>query len=601
MLPLIAALSLGQIDLSPLPPVKREAQITFLDRSGAIIGSRGGRYGPAVDVAKLPTYVPAAFVAIEDRRFYEHAGVDPMGIARAVVSDLTSGRAAQGASTITQQLARNLYLSNERTLERKGEEMILAARLEQTYSKRQILGLYLSRIYFGEGAYGLEAASERYFHKSARRLSLREAAILAALPKSPTNYDPVTQSERSAERANLVLAAMVETGAISEAQRARAATEKVRVYADAEAAGAQYFIDYVVGHTPLLAGPPRYDMIVETTLDSGAEFAAEAALRSVAERHARQGVQEGALVSLDGQGRIRAFVGGLDYAKAPFDRAADAHRQAGSAWKPFVYLTAMEQGRTPDDPVVDEPVTIAGWSPRNFEPEFLGQVTLERGLAKSVNTIAARLADQVGRPNVAATARRLGIVSLVNTDPAMALGTTLVTPVEMAQAYDAFANGGVHATAYGVERVRAASGQVVYQHRAPPPSPAIVNPPLEEMHRMMRAVVTYGTGVKAAVPGYDIAGKTGTTSDFKDAWFCGYTGNLTTVVWLGRDDDSPMRGITGGSAPAEAWRAFMTIAVRRLPVSTIPPGAPGPIIPPPATAPPTPEPPPTELSPPAPT
>ncbi len=357
----------------------------------------------------------------------------------------------------------------------------------------------------------------------------------------------------------------------------------------------------MVGHTPLLAGPPRYDMIVETTLDSGAESAAEGALRSVAERHARQGVQEGALVSVDGQGRIRAFVGGLDYAKAPFDRAADAHRQAGSAWKPFVYLTAMEQGRTPDDPVIDEPVTIAGWSPRNFEPEFLGQVTLEQGLAKSVNTIAARLADQVGRPNVAATARRLGIVSLVNTDPAMALGTTLVTPVEMAQAYDAFANGGFRVPAYGVERVRAASGAVVYQHRAPPLSPAIANPPLEEMHRMMRAVVTYGTGVKAAVPGYDIAGKTGTTSDFRDAWFCGYTGNLTTVVWLGRDDNSPMRGITGGSAPAEAWRAFMTSAVRRLPVSAIPPGAPGPAIPPPAAAPPLAEPPPTELSPPAPT
>ncbi len=294
---------------------------------------------------------------------------------------------------------------------------------------------------------------------------------------------------------------------------------------------------------------------------------------------------QGAVVALDGAGRIRAFVGGVDYAASPFDRAADAHRQAGSSWKPFVYLTAMESGRTPDTLVVDEPVTINGWSPRNFEPEYLGQITLATGLAKSVNTVAARLADEVGRPAVAQTAHRLGIVSTVNTDPAMALGTSLVTPLEMAQAYDAFANGGDRIQTYGVERIRAASGAVVYQHRAVAPAPAINNPPLGEMHQMMRGVLSFGTGTKAAVPGYDLAGKTGTTSDFKDAWFCGLTGNLTAVVWLGRDDGSAMRGITGGSAPAEAWRGFMTVALRHLPVTAIPPGRPAPVAPQPVVDP----------------
>jgi penicillin-binding protein 1A len=575
LLPLIAALSFGDLS-SPLPPIRRDPQVTFLDRSGAVIGVRGGRYGPPVDIAKLPPYVPAAFVAIEDRRFYSHAGFDPMGMARAVMSDLASGRAAQGGSTITQQLARNLFLSSDRTLERKEQELVYATELERAYSKKQILGLYLSRIYFGSGAYGIEAASERYFHKSARRLSLREAAMLAALPKSPTNYDPVEHPEASATRANLVLAAMVETGAITEAQRARAATEHVKVWHDAPTAPAQFFIDYLSSHTPQLGGVPARDLVVETTLDTAAETAAAEALTSAVARHERQGVAEGAVVALDGEGRIRAFVGGVDYAKSQFDRAADAHRQAGSAWKPFVYLTAMESGRTPDTLVVDEPVTIDGWSPRNFELEFLGQITLATGLAKSINTVAARLADDVGRPQVAATAHRLGIVSAVNTDPAMALGTSLVTPIEMAQAYDAFANGGDRVQAYGVERIRAATGAVVYQHRAAPPAPAIENPPLEEMHQMMRGVLTFGTGTKAAVPGYDLAGKTGTTSDFKDAWFCGYTGNLTAVVWLGRDDGSAMRGITGGSAPAEAWRGFMTVALRRLPITAIPPGRPAP-------------------------
>ena len=543
-----------------------------------MLGVRGGRYAPPVDLAKLPPYVPAAFVAIEDRRFYSHPGFDAMGMARALVADLGEGKAAQGASTITQQLARNLFLTSDRTVERKGIEVIYAIELEQKYSKQQILGLYLSRVYFGAGAYGLEAASERYFDKPAARLTIREAAMLAALMKSPTDYNPIEQPDRSAERTNLVLDAMVETGAITAAERAKAEAQTPRVWKIAANAPAQYFVDWLQPWTSQQVANARQDVVVETTLDLPIEMAAGEAASATAARYARDDVSQAALVSLDGQGRIRAMIGGVDYDASSYNRAILAHRQAGSSWKPFVYLAAMEAGQTPDTMVVDEPVTIGNWSPRNFEAGYLGQITLEHALAQSINTVAARLADQVGRPIVAADARRLGILSPINTDPAMALGTSLVTPFEMAEAYDAFSNGGYRVGAFGVERIRTMGGQTIY--RAPPPVtvPAIGNPALSELDRMLRTVVTSGTGVHAAIPGYDIAGKTGTTSDYKDAWFCGFTGGLTTVVWMGRDDNAPMRGITGGSAPAAFWHAFMVRAVHRLPVTAIPygPAAPAP-------------------------
>jgi penicillin-binding protein 1A len=537
---------------------------------------RGGRYAPPVDLAKLPAYVPAAFVAIEDRRFYSHPGFDAMGMARALVADLGQGRAAQGASTITQQLARNLFLTSDRTVERKGVEFIYAVELEQKYSKPQILGLYLSRVYFGAGAYGIEAAAERYFDKPAARLTVREAAMLAALMKSPTDYNPIEQPERSAERTNLVLDAMVATGAITPAQRTRAEAQTPKVWKLAANAPAQYFVDWLEPWTRQQVGNSRQDVVVETTLDLPTETAAGDAARVAVARFARQDASQVALVALDGQGRIRAMVGGVDYTASPYNRAVNARRQAGSSWKPFVYLAAMEAGQTPDTMAVDEPVTIGNWSPRDFEAGYLGPITLEHALAQSINTVAARLADQVGRPTVAADARRLGILSPINTEPAMALGTSQVTPLEMAQAYDAFSNGGRRIGAYGVERIRTAGGQLIY--RSPPPVmiPAIANPPLSELDRMLRTVVASGTGVRAAIPGYDIAGKTGTTSDYKDAWFCGFTGGLTTVVWMGRDDNAPMRGITGGTAPAEFWHAFMVRAVHRLPVTAIPYGPAGP-------------------------
>lgn len=583
MIGLIAAVSiLGQTpELPALPPIRRDPQITYVDRNGQVLGVRGGRYAPPVNVDRLPAYVPAAFVAIEDQHFWEHSGFDPLRMAKALAVDALEGRAAQGASTITQQTAKLLFLSSEKSVERKATELVYAIQLERTYSKKQILGLYLSRAYFGEGAYGLEAAARRYFNKPASRLTIREAAMLASLMKSPTNYDPVTQPEASAQRVRLVLDAMVETRAITPAQRAQALAQTPRVWKTAAQEPAQYFLDWIDDQTLKIVGRPKQDLVVETTLDLALEDAAADAVRTTTARYKAQGVQQAAVVSVDGFGRVWTLVGGTDFATAPYNRAVEAHRQAGSSWKPFVYLTALEQGRTPETPVVDEPVTINGWSPKNYEEGYLGPITLQKALAESINTVAARIADEVGRPNVAATAHRLGIVSQINTDPAMALGTSLVTPLEMAQAYAVLANGGYRVQAYGVERIRAASGQVLYQHRNPPLQLVAANPAFSELTGMMRTVLTEGTGVRAAIPGYDLAGKTGTTSDYRDAWFCGFTGGFATVVWMGRDDNTPMRRITGGLAPAEAWKSYMVRALKRVPRLQIPVGPPPPAPPPP--------------------
>ena len=572
MLPLIFAGSLASAlpSMPQLPEIKRTAQVTYLDRSGAFLGVRGGQAAPPIDLATLPSYVPAAFVAIEDRRFYEHAGFDALGMARALAVDLALGRTAQGASTITQQVVRNLFLTDDQTIQRKTTELLLAVQMERKYSKQQILSFYLSRVYFGSGAYGIEAAARRFFDKPASALTLREAAALAAVLKSPSGYSPVEQPERSAVRSRLVLDAMVDTRIITEAQRARALARPLKVYATDPVQPAQYFVDWADQQARRTVGQPKQDMVVQTTLDLATEIeAANAARRVLAQE--RDGLQT-ALVAMDSTGAVRAMVGGADYGASPYNRAVQSRRQAGSAWKPFVYLTAMEAGRTPDTQVVDEPVTLAGWSPRNHTDAYLGPITLERALAESVNTVAARVADEVGRANVAATARRLGISSPINTDPAMALGTSQVTPLEMTSAYGAFADGGVRTDAYAIERIRAASGTVVWRHASGRPAQVIDNPALGEMDRMLRTVITQGTGARAAVPGFDIAGKTGTTTDSKDGWFCGFTGGFAACAWMGRDDGQPVAHLAGGGPPAQFWRAFMIAALPRAGAGPIPAG-----------------------------
>ncbi|MDO9223123.1 MAG: penicillin-binding transpeptidase domain-containing protein, partial [Caulobacter sp.] len=380
--------------------------------------------------------------------------------------------------------------------------------------------------------------------------------------------------ERAARRATIVLDEMVRTRAITKAERAEAFKTPVRVSSVLANQRAQYFTDWVDAQVRALVGEPTEDLIVETTLDLPIQAAAESAVRSGVAGAKGQGVGQAALVAMDGEGRIRAYVGGADYSESQFDRATSARRQAGSAFKPFVYLAAMEAGRNPAVVVVDEPIRIGSWEPRNYTGKYLGPITLQTALAQSVNTVAARLANEVGTGKVAAVARRLGITSKIQLDPSMALGAVEVNPLEMAQAYAAFSNGGFLARGYGIQRIRTSSGKVLYDHNLEkrPRRSVIGSPALQYMNMMMREVVISGTGKRARVSGYDIAGKTGTTSDYRDAWFVGYTGGFVTAVWTGKDDNKPMRGVTGGGAPATIWRGFMAQALPRLKAQTIPGG-----------------------------
>lgn len=565
-------------DTSSLYGVDRQPSITYLDRNGALIAVRGSQQAPPADLDALPDYVPAAFVAIEDRRFWHHPGFDPVGMMRAISANMRAGRVVQGGSTITQQLAKNLFLTPDQNMKRKVQELMLAVWLEMKFSKKEILALYLNRVYFGAGAYGIEAASQRYFDKSAKNLTVGEAALLAGLLKAPARYSPVSERERAATRATVVLNEMEDAGVITAEQRAAAVVEPVRVSRTLATQHAQYFIDWLDREVRSLVGQPDEDLIVETTLDLTLQTSAERAVRRIIERDGSKGVEQAALVALDGDGRVRAMIGGASYADSQFNRATEARRQAGSAFKPFVYLAAVEAGYTPETPVVDEPIRIGNWSPRNYSGTHIGQTTLGNAVAQSTNTVAASVADQIGRDSVARAARRLGITSRIGLEPAMALGAVEVSPIEMAQAYDAFSNGGRKVTAYGISRIRTPQGRVIYQRagREERALQVINNPMLYYMNQMLRGVVTSGTGRSAAIGGRDLAGKTGTTSDYKDAWFVGYTGGFVTAVWVGKDDNSAMRGVTGGGAPAAIWRDFMTAALPRLAVQRIPDGPPMP-------------------------
>lgn len=574
----IAFFSLDLPDTSSLYKTDRAPSITYLDRSGALVAVRGSQFAPPVDIDELPDYVPAAFIAIEDRRFYHHFGFDPIGVGRALIRNATRKEGANlaGGSTITQQLARNLFLSNDQNVKRKVQELILSVWLEMKFSKKQILALYLNRVWFGGGATGIEAAAQRYFNKPAKDLTIGEAAMLAGMMKGPSRYSPLSDKDRAIRRTEIVLNEMVEAKVITPEQRADVFKTGIKVSRTLATEHAQYYVDWLQSEIGQMIDLSQLkdDIIVETTLDLPIQTDAERAVKAMMERDVKKKVEQAALVSIDGEGRVRALIGGVSYSESQFNRAIDAKRQAGSAFKPFVYLTAVESGQYyPDTPVVDEPVTIDGWTPANYTNKYLGEITLTTAVAQSINTVAARVADQVGRSNVSATAHRLGITSKVNTDPAMALGTADVTPLEMARAYVPFSNGGYKVTPYGIVRIRTTKGKVLYQHTASESRVQVINSTaLGYMNQMMREVVRSGTGSGVRLSQFDIAGKTGTTSDYRDAWFVGYTGGFTTAVWVGRDNNSQMAKVTGGGTPAAIWREYMSRALTRIKVSTIPTG-----------------------------
>jgi len=562
--------------LSDLPDARHlllaapSQDITILDSHGRLIARKGLRQGAMVDSRGLPPYVPNAFIAIEDRRFREHGGLDVIGMVRAGLEDLAAGHVVQGGSTITQQLAKNLFLKPDRTLNRKAQEAMLAIWLESHYSKDQILTLYLNRVYFGAGVYGIEAASERFFGKPAAELTLSEAAILAGSVKAPAKYNPIADRAAAQARAATVLKAMREAGFISEKQRRIAAATPPSIARPGGTPGAGYFADWVVSHVPGLVGNLKQPVVVQTTFDLSLQAKAERAVeRGLDAEGARLHASQAALVMLAPDGAVRALVGGRSYSASPYDRATDAKRQPGSAFKPFVYLTALEHGHTLTDTLDDKPVAFGKWRPNNYENRYEGEVTLAHAFAKSSNSAAAQLTVEVGPKAVARTAHRLGIVSHLMAVPSLALGTETVTPLELVSAYLPFANGGAGAAPYAIREIRTKTGHVLYWRKLPASTRVMSAEHAADMARLMVGTVTEGTGRAARLPERPSAGKTGTTQDFRDAWFVGFTSDYVCGVWLGNDNNAPMKHASGGTLPARIFKSFMEDAERGLPAEQL--------------------------------
>ncbi|MGD9501066.1 MAG: transglycosylase domain-containing protein [Methyloceanibacter sp.] len=538
----------------------RPPNVTVLAEDGTVLAERGLRRGD-IALSALPPYLVQAVLATEDRRFYAHFGVDPLGLARASFRNAVSGAVVEGGSTITQQLAKNLFLTPKRTLSRKFEEAVYAMWLERRFSKDEILELYLNRVYFGGGTYGVEAASRRYFGTSAREVTLRQAALLAGLLKAPSRYAPTRSAERASLRVDEVLDNMVEAGYLTAEQAKDADEAPLGLSAKDDDTGYSYPVDWVAELLPELVGEHHGDLFVETTIDPRLQRASQQALRRMLDSDGQKlGASEGAVVVLDPSGGVKALVGGRAYSTSPFDRAVKARRQPGSAFKPFVYLAALEAGYSPESRAYDGPVTVAGWSPRNYTGKYRGEISLRDSLAHSVNTVAVRITAKVGPARVADTAARLGIHSALHDRPSIALGTAEVSLLELTGAYAPFANGGRGVLPHIIVRVSDGDGTVLYARKRSTTGQVVALGNVGAMNDMMRGTVRYGTGQKAAIEGHEAAGKTGTTQSFRDAWFVGYTAHYVGGVWIGNDDGRKMKKVTGGSLPALLWHDVMTYA-----------------------------------------
>ena len=564
-----------------LPPIdqlavpKRPPNVAILASDGSLLANRGETGGRSVALKELPTYLPRAFVAIEDRRFYGHFGIDPLGIARAAFRNLTSRGVAQGGSTLTQQLAKNLFLTQERTASRKVQEAILALWLEHSYTKDQILELYLNRVYFGAGAYGVEAAAQRYYGKPARDVTVAEAATLAGLVQAPSRLAPNRNPEAARARAELVLTAMADEGYIKPEQHKAALMEPAVPVRRAGAGSANYAADLVMDVLDDFVGTVDSDISVRTTIDLGMQAAAERALtEELSGKGAKFGVGQGAFVAMKPDGALRALVGGRNYGESQFNRATNAKRQPGSAFKPFVYLAAIEAGLTPDTVREDGPISVKGWNPENYSRDYRGPVTLRDGLALSLNTVAVRLGLEVGPKRVVQVARRLGISSALQPNASIALGTSEVSPIELVGAYAAFANGGHGVVPYLIAEVKGPGGKLIYRRTEGGLGRVVDANAVAMMNGMMRETLLTGTARKAEIPGWEAAGKTGTSQEFRDAWFVGYTGSLVAGVWLGNDDGTSTKKVSGGNLPVEVWSRFMKTALAG--TQPVPlPGSPG--------------------------
>jgi penicillin-binding protein 1A len=528
---------------------------------GTEIVTLGPSYGKWVPYERIPQPMRDAMVSVEDRRYRSHWGVDPIGIVRSLMVRVESGSWKQGGSTITQQLARNIFLNNTKTFGRKAREWILALALEQKFSKDQILELYLNKVYFGGGAYGIDSAARKFFGHSGEEITLPEAAIIAGLVKAPSRYSPTADADAAVGRAGVVLQTLVANGYLTEQEAQAVDLKKVKMVEDRSGQNsARYFTDWALPQLDLIL--PENDQPIEvwTTLDLVMQKAATSAIAGFAPKDA-----QGALVSLDRDGAVLAMVGGTDYVTSNYNRAVNAVRQPGSAWKLFVYLTALEAGYTPGDRVVDEPVTIDGWTPRNDGGRYAGEIDLRTAFAYSKNTVAAQLGNEVGFGQVANMARRFGITTPINTLPSMVLGSSEARVIDMVRAFASVQAKGMSVEPYGIRKVTTTDGEVLYRHRAEAPQQLVPSYVAAGMTDLMQTAVNIGTG-RAAQIGRPVAGKTGTTSSNKDGWFLGFSSGITTGVWMGRDDAKAVPGLQGGAAPARAFAAYMKVATAKRPV-----------------------------------
>ena len=567
LLGLIAVAVAVAVAVASLPSYDRLSQRSDLGQmirvhasNGAVLVSLGPSFGKWLPYDQIPPEMRSAMIAIEDKRFRSHVGVDPIGIGRSVFVRVESGQWRQGGSTITQQLARNIFLTNSRTFGRKIKEAVLALAIERKFSKDQILELYLNRVYFGGGAYGIDAASRRFFGHGAEQLTLGEAAIIAGLVKAPSNYSPTADVEAARDRSQVVLSTMVDSGFISASQAANADPARIRIQSTTKQDSVRYFTDWALPQLDTLIDETSDAIDVWTTLDPRMQQAAQRAVVADAPRGA-----PGALVAIDRDGAVRAMIGGRSYPDSIYNRATQAERQPGSAFKLFVYLAALESGMKPTDMMVDRPVDINGWQPRNSTRTHAGPVSLREAFARSINTISAQIGQQLGFSTIADMARRFGITSRISTFPSMVLGTSDVRLIEMTQAFASVANRGVAVTPYGITKVVTVNGRELYRHE-PSEQRVLVAPWVAaEMTDLLQSAVLTGTG-RAAQIGRPVAGKTGTTSSNKDGWFIGFSSGLTTGVWMGRDDARAVAGLQGGTAPARAFHDFMAVAVANRPV-----------------------------------
>ncbi|MDD9915375.1 MAG: PBP1A family penicillin-binding protein, partial [Rhodospirillaceae bacterium] len=562
-------------DIDNLETPTRRASITLTDAAGREISTYGDIYGEPLRLADVPPQLVQAIVATEDRRFFEHSGFDPVALVRAMVANLRAGRVRQGGSTLTQQLAKNIFLKPDRTLRRKVQELLLAFWLEANFSKEQIFTLYINRVYLGSGTYGVDAAARRYFGKSARQVTLHEAAVLAGLLKAPSRYSPLRSRKAAQDRAKIVLGAMAAAKFIDQQTAKRTAARRLRIARSAAPSGtSRYFTDWALERVTGFVGRPGSDLIVRTTLDPRLQSLAQSRVRAYLNKYGKSRRSgQAALVAMSPSWAVRALVGGRDYGQSQYNRASQSLRQPGSAFKIFVYLAGMENGLSPDDRFVDGPLRIGKWRPRNYGGRYEGTVTLREAMAKSINTVAVQVSERVGRDRVIETARRLGITSRLKSHPSLALGASEVSLVELTAAYGVIANGGIAVWPHAIIEIRNRAGKTLYR-RTDGAATQVVDPDaVARTNDLLRSVVGWGTG-KAANPGRPAAGKTGTSQEFRDAWFVGYTGELVTGIWMGNDNSSPMKRVTGGGFPARLWADFTRNALKGVAARPLAPALP---------------------------